>query len=91
MIIHEIEDLNSSRKFLSSTNDKIVLTNPQGSTRYYGMRVIDYIFSTLKEEFPEQVSNVVVNAYDDYSAFVTAHKLGYKQIKYLNRTELKCA
>ncbi len=85
MKIHEVENLKHSRDFLSSTDDKVILTNPQGSTRYYGMRVIDHIFKTLQEEFPEKVSNVIVNAYDDYPAFVTAHQLGYKQIQYFNR------
>jgi hypothetical protein len=85
MKIYEVENLKNSRDFLSSTDDKVILTNPQGSTRYYGMRVIDHIFKTLQEEFPEKVSNVIVNAYDDYPAFVTAHQLGYKQIQYFNR------
>lgn len=83
--MYEIEDLNASRDFLSLAEDKITLTNPQGSTRYYGMRIIDYMFQTLKKEFPEKISHIIVNAYDDYSAFVTAHKLGYKEIQYFNR------
>lgn len=85
MKIYEVENLKHSRDFLSSIDDKVILTNPQGSTRYYGMRVIDHIFKTLQEEFPEKVSNVIVNAYDDYSAFITAQQLGYKQIQYFNR------
>ncbi|GAB4170280.1 MAG: hypothetical protein Tsb006_7910 [Rickettsiaceae bacterium] len=85
MNLYEVENLETAREFLQSTKTKIVLTNPQGSTRYYGMRVIDYIFRTLKQEFPEKIEGVVVNAYDDYSAFVTARKLGYSQIQYFNR------
>ena len=83
-MIYEVENLNSARKFLMEANGRITLSNPPGSTRYYGMRVIDYIFKTLKQEFPNKVSGFVVNAYDDYSAFTTAHKLGYNQIRYLN-------
>lgn len=85
MKIYEIENLKTSRDFLSSVDDKVILTNPQGSTRYYGMRVIDYMFKTLKQEFPEKIDHVIVNAYDDYTAFVTAHQLGYKQIQYFDR------
>lgn len=88
MILHEVESLDNSRRFLLSTDEKIILTNPQGSTRYYGMRVIDYIFCTLKKEFPEKVCDIVVNAHDDYSAFVTAHRLGYKQIEFLQTSRI---
>jgi hypothetical protein len=84
-MLYEVENLEKARKFLSTSTIKIVLTNPQGSTRYYGMRVIDYIFKTLRQEFPDKISGVVVNAYDDYSAFVIARKLGYKEIQYFNR------
>ncbi len=84
-MVYEVENLESARKFLSRTNKAVTLTNPQGSTRYYGMRVIDYIFKTLKQEFPNKISGTIVNAYDDYSAFTTARKLGYSQIEYLNR------
>ena len=55
-----------------------------GGVLMEGMRVIDYIFKTLKQEFPNKVSGFIVNAYDDYSAFTTARKLGYNQIRYLN-------
>ena len=83
-MMYEIENLDSARVFLKNTNNKVVLSNPPGSTRYYGMRVVDYIFKTLQQEFPSKIQGVVVNAYDDYSAFVTARKLGYSQIEYLN-------
>ncbi|MCP5369621.1 MAG: hypothetical protein H6909_02910 [Rickettsiaceae bacterium] len=72
MKIYEIENLKTSRDFLSSVDDKVILTNPQGSTRYYGMRVIDYMFKTLKQEFPEKIDHVIVNACSGYAAFVTA-------------------
>lgn len=83
-MIYEIENLNSARKFLKTATEQVILSNPPGSTRYYGMRVVDYIFKTLKQEFPNTISGFIVNAYDDYSAFTTARKLGYNQIKYLN-------
>jgi phage baseplate assembly protein W len=82
-MIYEIENLEAARKYLKDSTDKIILTNPPGSTRYYGMRVIDYIFKTLQNEYPSRIQGVVVNAYDDYSAFTTARKLGYSQIEYL--------
>ncbi len=82
--IYKIENLKSARKYLSITNDHIVLSNPEGSTRYYGMRVIDYIFKTLKNEFPDKIDGIIVDAYDDYSALVTARELGYDKIKYSN-------
>ena len=84
-MLYEVENLEKARNFLSTARTKIVLTNPQGSSRYYGMRVIDYIFKTLRQEFPDKISGVIVNAYDDYSAFVNARKLGYKEIQYFNR------
>ena len=42
--IYEIQNIQSARKYLSRTAKPVILSNPQGSTRYYGMRVIDYIF-----------------------------------------------
>lgn len=82
-IIYEIENLESAREFLSSTVSEVVLSNPEGSTRYYGMRVIDCIFTRLQKEFPHKIKGVVVNAFDDYSAFITARELGYKDINYI--------
>jgi phage baseplate assembly protein W len=82
-MIYEVENLNSARKFLQNSREKIILSNPEGSTRYYGMRVLDYIFKILQQEFPNKIEEVIVNAYDDYSAFSTAKQLGYKKIIYL--------
>ena len=84
-MLYEVENLEKARNFLSTARTKIILTNPQGSTRYYGMRVIDYIFKTLRQEFPDKIGGVIVNSYDDYSAFFSARKLGYKEIQYFNR------
>jgi hypothetical protein len=81
-MIYEVQNLQTARRFLRSANKKITLKNSQGSTRYYGMRVIDYIFKTLQQEFPDKIQGVIINAYDDYSAFVTARQLGYNQICY---------
>jgi Asp/Glu/hydantoin racemase len=81
--IYEIENLQSAREYLSQTHNHIVLSNPEGSTKYYGMRVIDYIFKTLQTEFPDKIDGIIVDAYDDYSALVTAKELGYATIKYV--------
>jgi len=82
-MIYEIENLESARKFLSDTASEVVLSNPDGSTRYYGMRVIDCIFTRLQREFPNKIKGVIVNAFDDYSAFITAKELGYEDINYI--------
>lgn len=82
--IYEIQNIQSARKYLSLVSEPVILSNPQGSTRYYGMRVIDYIFKTLQSEFPDKIKGIVVVAYDDYSALVTAKELGYDNIKYNN-------
>jgi hypothetical protein len=85
-MIYEIENLESARQFLGDAiREKITLSNPQGSTRYYGMRIIHYMFRILQQEFPDKIEGVVVNAYDDYSAFITARQLGYNQINYVNQ------
>ncbi|MDC0864681.1 hypothetical protein OAP56_01885 [Rickettsiaceae bacterium] len=83
-MLYEIENLHSAREFLSSLSGTVTLRNPRGSTRYYGMRVVDHMFKTLRAEFPRKISNIVVDVYDDYSAFVTARSLGYTDIMYTN-------
>lgn len=80
--IYEVETLAEARKYLAQINEKVILSNPQGSTRYYGMRVIDYIFKKLQDEFPSKIESIIVDTYDDYSAFITAKELGYEIIKY---------
>lgn len=87
--IYEIENMQSAREYLSEINEPVLLSNPQGSTRYYGMRVIDYIFRTLQNEFPDKIKGIIVDVYDDYSALVTAKELGYDTIKYNNQLCLK--
>ena len=81
-MLYEVENLEKARNFLSTARTKIILTNPQGSTRYYGMRVIDRMFKSLQEEFPNQISSIVVNAEGDPVALHTAKQLGYKTIHY---------
>lgn len=83
-MIYEIQNLKEARIFLKNSKQKVILSNPPGSTRYYGMRVIDHMFKQLKQEFGAQIQDIIIDAYDDYSAFVTARKLGYDRIKYLN-------
>ncbi len=89
--IYEIRDLKSARDFLLNlskekshikTKSRLILTNYPGSTRYYGMRVIDRMFKILETEFPNQICSIWVNAEDDPIALNTAKDLGYKNIKY---------
>ena len=82
--IYEIENMESARKYLTAANEPVLLSNPQGSTRYYGMKVIDYIFKTLQSEFPDKIRGIIVDVFDDYSALITAKELGYDNIKYNN-------
>ena len=81
-MLYEIENLDAARQFLQQYKGQVVLSNPDGSTKYYGMQVLDYIFQVLKEEFPEKVEQILVNVFDDYAAFITARKLGYSHISY---------
>lgn len=82
-MIYEVENLNSARDFLETNNQKVILSNPEGSTRYYGMRVLDHIFKTLEKEYPDKIQKIVVNAFDDYTAFVTAREIGYENINFV--------
>lgn len=84
--IYEIENMESARKYLTTANEPVLLSNPQGSTRYYGMKVIDYIFKTLQNEFPDKIKGIIVDVYDDYAALITAKELGYDTIKYHSET-----
>lgn len=83
-MIYEVQNLRLAREFLKITDNKVTLINPEGSTRYYGMKVIDHIFKTLQKEFPDKVENIIVNTFDDYSAFVTAREYGYRYINFVN-------
>ncbi|RYE06284.1 MAG: hypothetical protein EOP33_03610 [Rickettsiaceae bacterium] len=79
--IHEVISLNSSRESLKQSNEKVNITNIKGSTRYLGIRVLDYIFKQLQHEFTH-VENVILNVDDDHAALFTAVNLGYKNINY---------
>lgn len=79
--VFEIVDLESAREFLTTHTEPVILINPQGSSRYYGIRVLDYMFKELSKEF-SQISDIIVNVDDDHAALFTAMKLGYKNIKY---------
>ena len=82
-MIYEIESLDKARKFLNDASHlDVTITNPEGSTRYYGMRIIDEIFQTLKGEFPNKISGFIVNTFDDFAAYDTAVRLGYNNVRF---------
>lgn len=80
-VLYVVNDLHSARDFLSHYQKPVELMNARGSTRYYGMLTINYIFKTLQKEFP-QVVKVIVDTGTDNSALFTAIKLGFKYIKF---------
>lgn len=80
-ITYIVENLSDARKFLLQYPNSVILTNQVGSTKYYGMLVLDYIFRKLVEEFP-QVVEVVINVGNDRAALLTATKLHYENIIY---------
>ncbi len=82
--IYRVENLNDARKYLASIDGCVILANPEGSTKYYGMRVVDYMFKILESEFPDKIDGIIIDAYNDYSALVAARQLGYDKIKYNN-------
>ncbi|AFB20993.1 hypothetical protein [Rickettsia canadensis] len=82
IIVYEIRNLEEARDFLSSVEQKLILTNHVSSVKYYGMLAIDYMFKTLSKEFPEKVLDLTVDVRDDHAALFTAIKLGYKNIIY---------
>lgn len=84
--IHEIENIKNSRVYLSQINEIILLTNSEGSARYYGIKVIDYMFKTLKNEFSYKINSIIINVYNDRAALITARELGYKKIIFNNET-----
>ncbi|WP_347938870.1 hypothetical protein [Rickettsia oklahomensis] len=81
-IVYEISTLEEARDFLSSVEEKLILTHNASSVKYYGMLIIDYMFKTLSSEFPEKVLDLTVDVGDDHAALFTAIKLGYKNIIY---------
>lgn len=77
LTIYPIRGLAPARQFLASCKEQVILTNIEGSTRYYGMMVLDYMFRTLKTEFPDKVAGIIVNIGDDHAARYSAIKIGY--------------
>lgn len=82
---YTIQNLCDAREFLSEFHDPVILTNKSGSTRYYGMLVLDYIFKTLTKEFP-QIVKIIVNVENDHAALLTAIKLNYQNIVYIGES-----
>ncbi|MCC8416194.1 MAG: hypothetical protein LN575_02330 [Rickettsia endosymbiont of Gnoriste bilineata] len=78
---YTIENLRDAREFLSEFHDPVILTNKSGSTRYYGMLVLDYMFKILTKEFP-QIVKIIVNVENDHPALFTVIKLNYQNIIY---------
>jgi len=87
MKTYTVVSLEEARDFLSSVEEKLILTNHTSSVKYYGMLVIDYMFKTLSREFPEKVLDLTVDVEDDHVALFTAIKLGYKNIVYAGDSE----
>ncbi|ADE30077.1 beta/alpha barrel domain-containing protein [Rickettsia prowazekii] len=81
--VYKIKNLEEARNFLYSIEEPLILTNDDSSIKYYGMLVIDYMFKTLRREFPEKVLALTVNVGQDHAALFTAIKLGYKNIVYI--------
>ena len=48
------------------------------------MKILNYIFKTLEKEFPNKISKIVINAFDDYVAFEKARELGYDNIRFIS-------
>ncbi|XVN43430.1 MAG: hypothetical protein RCG15_03960 [Candidatus Rickettsia vulgarisii] len=81
-----VENLSDAREFLHHYHDPVILTNKIGSTRYYGILVLDYMFRTLQKEFP-QITGIIIEVGDDHAALFSAIKLGYKNIIYTGKSE----
>ena len=86
VLIYEVGELHSAREFLNNYRKPVIITNKDGSTKYYGMLVIDYIFKHLIEEFPHIVK-VIINVSDDNVALFTSIKLNYKNIIYNGKSK----
>ncbi len=72
----EIADLQSGREILNTINHKVSISNPKGSTKYVGFLVIDYIFRTLIQEYPN-IIEVILRTDGDNAAKFSSLKLGY--------------
>ncbi len=79
--IYAVANLTTARNFLLKFPDPIILTNQTGSTRYYGILILDYIFKKLFEEFAH-ISDIIIHVGNDHAALFSAVRLGYKNIVY---------
>jgi hypothetical protein len=78
-MLYIVENLSSAREFLTNFNHAVTITNAKGSTKYYGVMVINYMLKKLQAEFP-QVVKIIIDVDDDFAAFCTAKKLQYQEI-----------
>ncbi len=85
-VIYIIKNLPDAREFLSKYRDPVILTNKNGSTRYYGLLVIDYMFKELIKDFP-QIIKIIINVGSDHSTLFTAIKLNYQNIIYTGESQ----
>ena len=75
LIRYVVSDLPSAREFLKQTTSDVELINADGTIRYYGILVINYIFTQLQKEF-SHVKKVTYNLEQDPIAYDTAKKMG---------------
>ncbi|MFK8040413.1 MAG: hypothetical protein AB8B67_03675 [Rickettsiaceae bacterium] len=74
MIKIYVENLTEARKLLNDCSDQVIIVNAAGSVKYYGVLVIDYIFSQLQKEF-DNIQQIILNVQDDHAALLTAIEL----------------
>jgi hypothetical protein len=67
--IYQVQDFNSASIFLSNITEAVILTNPYGSTRYYGVRVIYNMLHKLQAAFPDKVLAIKIDVEDDYAGY----------------------
>jgi len=84
--IYCLKNLADAQEFLRDNPQIVALTNNPGSTRYYGILVLDNIFKKLQKEF-SHIITIIVNVEDDHAALFTAIKLGYKSIIYTGNSQ----
>ncbi len=85
-LTHIVENLAKTREFLLKSTAPVILTNKIGSTRYYGILPLDYMFKKLQGEFP-QIVKIIVHVGDDHAALFTAARLGYQNIIYTGTSD----
>ena len=85
-LIYQLTNLEDAQEFLKNYINPVILTNNQGSIRYYGVLILDYMFQKLIKEFP-QIIKIIINVEDDHAALFTAIELNYKNIIYTGNSE----